>query len=84
MPHEMSAARLRALAAEVFEVPPEEVTDRASFYEDLGVDSLQKVELVVRIERQVGVKLTDDEAAGMRDLGDAFAVLRSRGLTVGP
>ncbi|GAA4713164.1 acyl carrier protein [Phytohabitans rumicis] len=84
MPQETSAARLRALAAEVFEVQPEEVTDRASFYEDLGVDSLQKVELVVRIERQLGVKLTDDEAAGMRDIGDAFAVLRSRGLSVGP
>lgn len=84
MAHEASAARLRALAAEVFEVRVDEVTDRAAFYEDLGIDSLQKVELVVRIERQLGVRLTDDEAAGLRDLGDAFTVLRGKGLTVGP
>jgi acyl carrier protein len=76
--------RLRALAAEVFDVPAEEITDGAAFYEDLGVDSLQKVDFVVRMERQLGLKLTDDEAAGMRDLGGAIAVLRSRGLSVGP
>jgi acyl carrier protein len=84
MAHEASAAHLRALAAEIFEVRLDEVTDRAAFYEDLGIDSLQKVELVVRIERQLGVRLTDDEAAGLRDLGDAFTVLRGKGLTVGP
>lgn len=79
-----SAARLRELAAEVFEVRPEEITEGASFYEDLGIDSLQKVELLVRIERQLGVRLTDEEAAGLRDMGDAFAVLRSRGLVIEP
>lgn len=84
MPQETSATRLRALAAEVFDVPTEEITDGAAFYEDLGVDSLQKVDFVVRMERQLGLKLTDDEAAGMRDLGGAIAVLRSRGLSVGP
>jgi acyl carrier protein len=84
MPQETSAARLRALAAEVFDVPADEITDGAAFYEDLGVDSLQKVDFVVRVERQLGLKLTDDEAAGMRDLGGAIAVLRSRGLSVGP
>jgi acyl carrier protein len=36
------------------------------------------------MERQLGLKLTDDEAAGMRDLGGAIAILRSRGLSVGP
>ncbi|MDQ7903000.1 acyl carrier protein [Phytohabitans sp. ZYX-F-186] len=84
MPQETSATRLRALAAEVFDVPAEEITDGAAFYEDLGVDSLQKVDFVVRMERQLGLKLTDDEAAGMRDLGGAITVLRSRGLSVGP
>ncbi|BCB79253.1 hypothetical protein GCM10022251_20660 [Phytohabitans flavus] len=84
MPQETSATRLRELAADVFDVPAEEITDGAAFYEDLGVDSLQKVDFVVRMERQLGLKLTDDEAAGMRDLGGAIAVLRSRGLSVGP
>ncbi|GAB3980095.1 hypothetical protein GCM10027615_57880 [Plantactinospora veratri] len=80
----MSAAVLRDLAAEIFEVNPDEITEGAAFYEDLGIDSVQKVEFVVRIERQLGVRLTDEEAAGLQDFGDTLAVLRDRGISVGP
>lgn len=80
---DVSAARLRDLAAEVFDLRPEEVTEGASFYEDLGVDSLQKVELVVRMERLFGVRLTDEEAAGMRTLGDVYVVLKGKGIHIG-
>lgn len=80
----VSAAVLRDLAAEIFEVDPAEVTEGAAFYEDLGIDSLQKVAFVVRLERRFGVRLSDEEAAGLRDLTDTFAVLRRRGLSVEP
>ncbi|GIG87140.1 acyl carrier protein [Plantactinospora endophytica] len=80
----VSAAVLRDLAAEIFEVNPDEITEGAAFYEDLGIDSVQKVEFVVRIERQLGVRLTDEEAAGLQDFGDTLAVLRDRGISVGP
>ncbi|WP_344919740.1 acyl carrier protein [Plantactinospora mayteni] len=80
----MSTAVLRDLAAEIFEVNPDEITEGAAFYEDLGIDSVQKVEFVVRIERQLGVRLTDEEAAGLQDFGDTLAVLRDRGISVGP
>ncbi|MEO3743475.1 acyl carrier protein [Plantactinospora sp. B5E13] len=80
----VSAAVLRNLAAEIFEVSPDEITERAAFYEDLGIDSVQKVEFVVRVERQFGVRLTDEEAAGLQDFGDALTVLRNRGISVGP
>ncbi|WP_422769107.1 acyl carrier protein [Plantactinospora sp. WMMC1484] len=80
----VSAAVLRDLAAEIFEVNPDDITEAAAFYEDLGIDSVQKVEFVVRIERQLGVRLTDEEAAGLQDFGDTLAVLRDRGISVGP
>jgi len=80
----VSAAGLRDLAAEIFEVSPDEVTDGAAFYEDLGIDSLQKLGFVVGIERQFGVRLTDAEAADLQDIGDALAVLRKRGISIGP
>ncbi|GAA3740496.1 hypothetical protein GCM10022225_24670 [Plantactinospora mayteni] len=80
----VSTAVLRDLAAEIFEVNPDEITEGAAFYEDLGIDSVQKVEFVVRIERQLGVRLTDEEAAGLQDFGDTLAVLRDRGISVGP
>lgn len=80
----VSTAVLRDLAAEIFEVDPDEIIEGAAFYEDLGIDSVQKVEFVVRIERQLGVRLTDEEAAGLQDFGDTLAVLRDRGISIGP
>lgn len=78
--NKISTADLRELAADAFEIIPEEVTDDADFYLDLGIDSLQKIEFVVRIERQSGVRLTDEEAAGLNTFGDVLTVLRTRGV----
>ncbi|MFC7545340.1 acyl carrier protein [Plantactinospora sp. GCM10030261] len=80
--NEISAADLRDLAADAFEVVPAEVTDDADFYQDLGIDSLQKIEFVVRIERRTGVRLTDEEAANLNTLADALTVLRARGVSI--
>ncbi|MFB9235956.1 acyl carrier protein [Plantactinospora siamensis] len=80
--NEMTAADLRELAAEVFEVDPGEITEQAGFYADLGIDSLQKIEFVVRIERQFGVRLTDAEAARLGNFADVLNLLRARGVSI--
>jgi acyl carrier protein len=72
------------LAADVFELPPDDIADEASFYEELGIDSLQRIEFVVRLERQFGVKFTDDEASGLDDLIRTFGVLRTKGIVIEP
>lgn len=71
--------RLREIVAATAELEADEVTPDALFYDDLLVDSLQKLEIVVRIERAFGVKLTDHEAVGMRRLRDALDLLRDKG-----
>jgi acyl carrier protein len=72
------------LAADVFELAPGEIADGASFYEELGIDSLQRIEFVVRLERQFGVKFTDEEASGLDDLTRTFGVLRTKGIAIEP
>jgi acyl carrier protein len=79
-----SVGALRALAAEIFDVAPEEMTDDASFYEVLGIDSIQRIEFVVQLERRFGVAFTDDEAGGLDDLGRTFATLRAKGISLAP
>lgn len=64
---------LRSLIAEVTELPVDEVTDDASFAEDLGVDSLVSLELWLRLEERFGVKLTEQE---MKEI-DSFAAVRA-------
>lgn len=70
---------VRQLVAEVASLPVADVSPHARFYDDLMVDSLQKLEIVVRIERGFGVRLTDVEAAGLGSVADAVTLLRDKG-----
>jgi acyl carrier protein len=76
---EAVTARLCEIVSSVAELDPEEVTPEASFYDDLFVDSLQKLEILVRIEREYGVKLTDVEATRLTCVADAAALIGARG-----
>lgn len=51
-----------AVLAEEFELDPEEMTPEATLYDDLGLDSLDAVDMVVVLEKTFDMKLTDEEA----------------------
>lgn len=63
--------RVRAIIAEQLGVKLEEVTDSASFIEDLGADSLDTVELVMALEEEFGIEIPDEDAEKMVTVGDA-------------
>ncbi|WP_381805167.1 AMP-binding protein [Streptomyces niveus] len=67
--------RLRSIVADVLETAEEGIEDDALFFEDLGIDSLEKTEVVVRVEREFDVKLSAVDAAAMRCVEDSVAVL---------
>ena len=64
--------RVRAIIAEQLGVKLEEVTDGASFIEDLGADSLDTVELVMALEEEFGIEIPDEDAEKMVTVGDAI------------
>jgi acyl carrier protein len=51
------------IVASVLTIPSEKVSARAHFYDELGGDSLQKLEVIARLEAQFSCRLTDEEAA---------------------
>jgi acyl carrier protein len=53
------------------EIPPAELAESARFREDLDADSLDLYELVMELEDTYGVKVPEDEAAGIVTVGDA-------------
>ena len=55
-------ARVKKIVAEQLGVSGEEVTDTASFVDDLGADSLDTVELVMALEEEFDVEIPDEEA----------------------
>lgn len=76
-PIDITRDRLREIVASVLEVKQEAIDPGAQFYEELGMSSLEKVEVVVAIEREFGV-LSAQEAAAVTSLDAAVAVLGER------
>ena len=54
--------RVKKIVAEQLGVKAEEVTNTASFVEDLGADSLDTVELVMALEEEFETEIPDEEA----------------------
>ncbi len=54
--------RVKKIVAEQLGVKVEEVTDAASFVDDLGADSLDTVELVMALEEEFETEIPDEEA----------------------
>ena len=70
--------RVRAIIAEQLGVKLEEVTDSASFIEDLGADSLDTVELVMALEEEFGIEIPDEEAEKMTSVGEAIRYVEAK------
>ena len=75
---EAVADRVRAIIAEQLGVKLEEVTDSASFVEDLGADSLDTVELVMALEEEFGIEIPDEDAEKMGSVGDAVKYIEAK------
>ena len=78
---EAVADRVRAIIAEQLGVKVEEVTDGASFIEDLGADSLDTVELVMALEEEFGIEIPDEDAEKMQSVGEAIKYIESKTAT---
>ena len=63
---------VRAMMAETFELEPERVTLSARLYEDLDLDSIDAVDLVVKLQELTGRKLKVDEFKSVRTVGDVI------------
>ena len=66
-----TADRVKKIVVEHLGVEAEKVTEKASFIDDLGADSLDNVELVMAFEEEFGVEIPDDAAETILTVGDA-------------
>ena len=64
--------RVREIVAEQLERDVNEVTNMASFIDDLGADSLDIVELVMKMEEEFGIEIPDEEAEKIKTVNDVI------------
>ena len=70
--------RIRGLVAEQLGVDPGDLSSESDILEDLGADSLDVVELVMAIEESFDIEIPDEDAEGMRTLGDVEKYVAAR------
>jgi acyl carrier protein len=70
-----SEERLKKIIAEQLSVSEEEVTPDASFIEDLNADSLEMVDLIISLEEEFGVQVSDEDAEKIKTVKDAIDYL---------
>lgn len=63
-------SKLIELLHELFEVPVEDITMEASLYEDLDLDSIDAVDLVIKLQELTGKKISPDDFKAVRTVGD--------------
>ncbi len=63
--------RVKDIVVEQLGVEEDEVTENASFVEDLGADSLDVVELVMALEEEFGIQIPEEEAEKIQTVGQA-------------
>lgn len=62
--------RIKAMIKDELNVPEEKITMEAKLAEDLGADSIDAVELIMNIEDEFDVQVSDEEAQNIKSVGD--------------
>ena len=71
------ATKVKAIIIDKLGVDEAEVTDSASFTNDLGADSLDTVELIMEFEKEFDIQIPDDQAENISTVGQAVSYIEN-------
>ena len=60
---------------EEFEIDPELLTPESLLYEDIGLDSLDAVDLIVMVDKKLGVRIDEEKARSLKSLEDVYKII---------
>ena len=70
------AEKVQAIIVDKLGVEESEVTEEASFTNDLGADSLDTVELIMEFEKEFDISIPDEQAEKIQTVGEAVTYIK--------
>lgn len=71
----MEFEKIKEITAGILNISPDSITERSSFYEDLGADSLDLFQILTLIEDTFDVDIAEKDLELFRTVGDAARAL---------
>ena len=70
--------KIASLMAEQLGVDKASITPESEIIKDLGADSLDVVEMLLELEKEYGVEITDEQAADIKTVGDIVKLVENK------
>ena len=70
--------KIQEIVADKLGVEKSKITLEASFIDDLGADSLDTVELIMKMEEEFEIEIPDEDAEKLRTVGDVVSYLNTK------
>lgn len=75
-------AQVKAIICDILELDPDDVTETSRFIEDHGADSLQAIEILANLERELVITLDQGDLSRMTTLREVCAVIEEAGARI--
>jgi acyl carrier protein len=73
--------RLSQVLVELFEIDPAKITPEANLYQDLGIDSIDAIDLLLRLKEITGRKIQPETFKNVRTVGDVTNAIHALDLS---
>ena len=70
--------KVKSIIAEKLNVDEEEIKLESSIIDDLGADSIDLIELIMNLEEEYGISISDEEAVKLKTVGDVVDFIHSQ------
>ena len=74
----MSEDKIKGIIVDKLGVEENKITADADFINDLGADSLDQVELIMQLEEEFNIEISDEEAESLTSVGKVYDFLKNK------